>query len=290
MTSAVDYHKMAMEFAGLGLRYRARRNGEIALAYFKQALDFELAAIDQLEQVEGLTGSVLYRSAGTLALDCRQFRKAEQLTAHALAGDPPPDIAEELRDLWGEICFQRHLDLNGFALQDYELHMSLSGPAVIRGLAPHNAIYGRVDSVEKLIHRTAERKLGGPFRPGAQPIEEVKENYRMMVSAPRDGRFAVTIKFASLIQPTLSGIYDVAPVMDEFMRLIELLNRSRDDAVQDLIGVPAYVRNFFALAKKIAPDGERIRLVGFTAIRNGDEHSAALTRTADAITPPSRLT
>ena len=287
MTSASDYHKMAMEFADLGLRYRARRNGELALAYFEQALDFELAAIAELDQADGLAGSVLYRSAGTLALDCRQFRKAEQITAQALAGEPHPDIAEELRDLWEQIYFQRHLDLNGVALQDDELQMSLSGPEVSRGLAPHNAIYGRVDSIEKLIHRTAERKLGRQFREGGQPIKEVRDNYRMMVSVPREGSFAVTLKFGSLIQPTLPGMFDSASVMDEFMQLIGLVNRSRNNAIQDLISDHLYRQNFFGLAKKIAPDGERIRQVGFTAIRNGNERSVALTRPAYDITESS---
>ena len=45
MTSVSSYHNMAMEFADLGLRNRARGDGERALAYFKQALDLELAAI-----------------------------------------------------------------------------------------------------------------------------------------------------------------------------------------------------------------------------------------------------
>lgn len=286
MIAASDYHKMAMEFADLGLRYRARPDGKNALAYFKQALDFELAAIAELERTDGLAGSVLYRSAGTLALDCRDFRQAEQITARALAGDPHPDIAEELRDLLEQIYFQRHLDLNGVALQDDELQLSLAGPEVSKGLAPHNAIYGRVDSIEKLIHRTAERKLGRQFREGGAAIKEVRDNYRMMVSVPREGSFAVTLKFGSPVKPTTDDVPDAASVMDEFMQLIELVNRWRDDAIQNIIADPAYLRNFFGLAKKIAPDGESIRQVGFTTIRNGNEHPIMLTRPADEIAPP----
>lgn len=287
MTAASDYHKMAMEFADLGLRYRARRNGELALAYFKQALDFELAAIGELDQTSGLAWSILHRSAGTLALDCRDFRKAEQITAQALAGDPHPDIAEELRDLLEQIYFQRHLNLNGVALQDDELQMSLSGPEVSRGLAPHNEIYGRLDSIEKLIYRTAERKLGRQFRRGGPPVKEVRDNYRMMVSVPREGSFAVTLKFGSLIQHTRRSELDAASVLDEFMQLVGWVNRSRNDEIQDLISDQLYLLNFFDLAKKIAPDGESIRQVGFTAIRNGSEHSVALTRPADEIIAPS---
>ena len=287
MTAVSDYHKMAMEFADFGLRYRARRNGELALAYFKQALDFELAAIGELDQTSGLAWSILHRSAGTLALDCRDFRKAEQITAQALAGDPHPDIAEELRDLLEQIYFQRHLDLNGVALQDDELQLSLAGPEVSNGLAPYDAIYGRVDNIEKLIHRTAERKLGRQFRERGKLAKEVRDNYRMMVSVPREGSFAVTLKFGSLVQPAPHSALDATSVMDELMQLIELINSWRDDAIQNIIPDQAYLRNFFDLAKKIAPDGDSIWQVGFTAIRNGSEHSVALTRPADEITPPS---
>lgn len=286
MTAASDYHKMAMEFADLGLRYRARRNGELALAYFKQALDFELAAISEIDQTSGLAWSILHRSAGTLALDCRDFRQAEQITARALAGDPHPDIAEELRDLLEQIYFQRHLDLNGVALQDDELQLSLAGPEVSNGLAPYDAIYGRVDNIEKLIHRTAERKLGRQFRERGQLAKEVRDNYRMMVSVPREGSFAVTLKFGSLVRPAPHGALDATSVMDELMQLIELINRWRDDAIQNIIPDQAYLRNFFDLAKKIAPDGDSIWQVGFTTIRNGSGHAVALTRPANEITPP----
>ena len=247
----------------------------------------ELAAIGELDQTSGLAWSILHRSAGTLALDCRDFRKAEQITAQALAGDPHPDIAEELRDLLEQIYFQRHLDLNGVALQDDELQLSLAGPEVSNGLAPYDAIYGRVDNIEKLIHRTAERKLGRQFREGGQPVKEVRDNYRMMVSVPREGSFAVTLKFGSLVQPAPHGAPDATSVMDELMQLIELINSWRDDAIQNIIPDQAYLRNFFDLAKKIAPDGDSIWQVGFTTLRNGSKHSVALTRPADEITPPS---
>lgn len=84
--SSGEHHNLAMEFADLGIRNRVQGNMERALAYFKQALDFELAAISELDQTDGLAWSVLHRSVGTLALDCRDFRRAEQITTRALAG------------------------------------------------------------------------------------------------------------------------------------------------------------------------------------------------------------
>jgi hypothetical protein len=42
---------------------------------------------------------VLHRSAASLAIECAQLREAERLIGRALAGNPPADIADELRDL-----------------------------------------------------------------------------------------------------------------------------------------------------------------------------------------------
>ena len=277
MTSVSSYHNMAMEFADLGLRSRARGDGARALAYFKQALDWELAAMAELGRSDGLAWSILHRSAGTLALDCRQFRLAEQITARALAGEPHPDIVDELRDLWEQIHFQRELDRHGIAVRDGELQLSLSGPEVGNGLAPYNEIYGRVDNTATLITRTAERKSGREFRERGSPAKEIRENYRTLVSVPRQGSFAVTLKFGNPIQGTLPGMFDTTSVVDEFMDLLGLLNSSRIRDLQDLIPDPAYLRNFFGLAKKIAPDGERVRQVGFI-VKSGDkERSVALT-------------
>ena len=96
-----DFHNKAMEFAERAFMVRVQGNTEESTKLFEKALEYELAAIAQLE-VEGRiepTNSVLHRSAATLALDCNQPRKAEQIATKALAQDPPQEIADELREL-----------------------------------------------------------------------------------------------------------------------------------------------------------------------------------------------
>ena len=127
-----------MEFADRGLKKRAHGNAKESLVYFEQALRYELAAIDELDQKDRLAWAVLHRSAGTLALDCRDFRQAEKIVATALAQEPHPAIAEELRDLWQQIHFQRHLDLKGITLQEeVEPQQTPSEPVEIRGILRH---------------------------------------------------------------------------------------------------------------------------------------------------------
>lgn len=289
MPSARDLHELAMEFADLGFSRRRQRQGDQSLAYFRQALDCELAAIAQIGKSDKLVWSILHRSAGTLALDCREFRQAEQITASALAGDPHPDIVEELRDLLEQIYFQRHLDLKGIELRDDELQLSLSGHHVGSGLVKYDEIYNRVDNTAKLLFRTAERKSGRDFREGGQPSKEIRDNYQTMVSVPRSGSFALTLRFGNLMQRPLPGMFDTAAIMDEFLELMGLMNQSRTDEIQHFIPDPAYFRNFFGLAKKLAPDGERVGQVGFTAIRGGEERSIQLTTPATEITLPPML-
>lgn len=45
------------------------------------------------------TRSVLFRSAAQLAFNCGKVREAEQLIAAAIAGNPPLEILQELRQL-----------------------------------------------------------------------------------------------------------------------------------------------------------------------------------------------
>jgi hypothetical protein len=53
------------------------------------------------------TRSVLHRSAVSLAVDCCQLRETERLIGRVLSGNPPPDIADELRDLLLGAVFAR---------------------------------------------------------------------------------------------------------------------------------------------------------------------------------------
>ena len=74
-------------------------------------------------------------------------------------------------------------------------------------------------------------------------------------------------------------------IVDEFMDLIEFINRSRVAEIQERIPDPAYLRNFFGLAKKIAPDGQRIRLVNFTVRRGEEERSVEVAKPASEFPP-----
>ena len=103
MTAVKENHNQAMEIAFFANRERRRGNAEKAADLFRQALDYELSALEGMDESDGMSWAVQRRSAGWLALDCNQRRLAERLACKVLAGDTHPDIVEELRDLLKQI-------------------------------------------------------------------------------------------------------------------------------------------------------------------------------------------
>ena len=110
MSAMNDLHRRAMDFAAQGFMAQMGEEPESAVNLFEEALELELAAIAELREPVEPTNSVLHRSAGWMAVHCGKFRQAEQLASRALGGEPPEAIAEELRGLWEQTSFRRHLN------------------------------------------------------------------------------------------------------------------------------------------------------------------------------------
>ena len=106
MSNVKHLHDKAMDFADRALVSRMAGDAEFSVKLYRRALDWELKAINEMPERGGLAWDVLHRSAGTLALDCGDYRLAERLACKALAGEPDPEIAEELRELLDAI-FER---------------------------------------------------------------------------------------------------------------------------------------------------------------------------------------
>jgi Flp pilus assembly protein TadD len=87
--------------------FAAKRRGdtEQAKELFQQALTYERDACELVAPDFSAepTRSVLHRSAASLALAWGELREAERLIAIALTGNPPAEIAEELRDLLQQV-------------------------------------------------------------------------------------------------------------------------------------------------------------------------------------------
>jgi hypothetical protein len=220
--------------------------------------------------------SVVLRSAASLALECRETREAERLISQALSGDPPEEIAIELRDLLEQVYFARHLELHDLTLQPNEFQLSLAGPAVGFGIASTSDFIDRVNHVESLLYRTAERKTGQPFRERGRVKGKLYEAFQLFISVPRAASFAVSIRLGTSSQLALPGMDSSVEVINEIMDCLELFNERKAAALQRRITDQAYYRNFVALANKIAPDGDEIVTVGLTSLSATQERRLAL--------------
>ena len=109
MNKTTDLHEKAMEFYDEGFFARREDKKSLAKEKFRKALELEIQAAETLKDKLDIepSRSVLYRSAASMAMSCEEYRQAEKLIATALAGNPPEEIAEELRDLLEEVNLRK---------------------------------------------------------------------------------------------------------------------------------------------------------------------------------------
>jgi tetratricopeptide (TPR) repeat protein len=205
MTRTAELHRRAMEVADRALIETLHARTDSALKLYQEAFQLEREAAIEASRLNlgEPTISVLHRSAATLALDAGETREAEKLIALALAQDPPDSIAEELRDLLEQVTFRRHLALRGVQLNPSEFQLALTGAAVGFGIVSSADFIDRVETVEKLVYRTAERKMNKPFREGGRRNKALQNEVDLFVSVPRAASFAVTFRIGSSFQASL---------------------------------------------------------------------------------------
>ena len=163
-------------------------------------------------------------------------------------------------------------------LVDDELQMSLSGQQVGFGFVRSSELLDRIEDSSRLIYRIFERKRGQQFREKGRTRKEILDSHPMFLSVPRAASYAVTLKLGGLMgQTSLPGVSGAVEVIDEFMDLMGLVSEKKISEIERRINDPAYYWNFLGLAKKLAPDGEQIRQVGFTVLRNGKESAVDVT-------------
>jgi hypothetical protein len=283
-------HNKAMELASRAFVADIRADYASAEELFRQAFESERrAALLVLQERDAEpTRSVLLRSAASLAVDCREFREAERLVALGLSGNPPAEIAEELRDLLEKVYFSRHLSLRGLELDPVEFQMSLTGGAVGFGVAESDQFLRRAEALEKLLIRTVERVRGYPFREIGGPTKEALQGFEVYFSSPRAASFAITVRLGRPHRQLLLPITDFkgpSEVVDEFLTCVREFNGEEFDALRQRITQEAYFNNFSALIRKLAPDGEKVRTVGFTSRRGEEKREVALIRRPARIWP-----
>ncbi len=105
-----ELHQKAMSLADRAFYAKKEHDFEEAQSTYLEAFEYEKAAAILLvnDYNQEPTRSVLFRSAANLLLNLpfpnnNHFRQAEKMIAYGLSGNPPEEIAEELREAWSEV-------------------------------------------------------------------------------------------------------------------------------------------------------------------------------------------
>lgn len=136
MASYKDIHNKAMDLAFFGDREMNAGNEQKAKELYHEAFEAEreaaFTAQDNGTPEPGL--SILFRSAASLALQCKEYREAERIIAHALAGNPTNEIAAELRELLLDVYETNNItdDTN---VVSYELQIPKSETTIFKTLS-----------------------------------------------------------------------------------------------------------------------------------------------------------
>lgn len=277
-------HSEAMDLAEKAMLDRARGKGEAAKKHLAEALrkEEQAARLAVKNSVPEPTRTILLKSAAHLAVDAGNLRLAEQLIGIALAGDPPEELALELRGVFEEIGFHRHLDLRGVELQNNDLQMVMVGDAIAPGMVASDQFIKRVETFQSLIYRTSESDLGIEYRERGDPKQEIEKPLQMYVSVPRAASFAVSLKVASQKGQAEFSFAESSVVIDHVMDRLGMFERADYESLSMQIPKQEYFDNFVRLASDLAPDGQLVKMVGFTTQRGTVEKRLEMRRSPKA--------
>lgn len=95
---ARDWHTQAMDYVEQAQVAQMLGDAEAELSLLNKALFYEWSASQEAGPEEP-TRSVLHRSAATLAIRCQNWMLARKIAVRGLTGNPPDEIADELREV-----------------------------------------------------------------------------------------------------------------------------------------------------------------------------------------------
>jgi len=298
MSTIDELHPKAMDIAEQAFHLRSKGREEEAKRLFLEALEIEQQAafLLPLTQESEPSRSILFRSAASLAYNGGNYKMADRLIANGLSGFPPPEIEEELKNLYEDVNFMRHLSARGIELSSREWLMTIYGDAISYGKATTEILMTRVDRITALYYRTVERLFKLPYRIKGGVNPEIKEKYELYISALLPSSFAVTFQ-VGIPDPQIPLFPELEPrepikpelVIDEVMSCFEILESTNPGDLKEKIKDETYYENFIGLAKQIAPDGEKVKFVGFTVKKNGIEKPIALRKSKKQLQETSDL-
>ncbi|MDR2501248.1 MAG: hypothetical protein LBD37_09285 [Treponema sp.] len=281
-------HNQAMDLAEKAILLKISQKTNESVEAFNAAFSLEMQAAMQIQDKYDFepSRSIMFRSAASLALNAGLFREAEKMIAIGLSGNPPEPIADELRDLYEDINFERHLKVKGVTLLDSDVQLSLSGNAASHGMIKADEFIKRAKIFDNMAIRTAERLLNTPFRERGRVPKYVKDNFQTYYSVPRAASFAITMRVGYMLNNY--NLFEEenniqVKVINDILENIEMINNHDEKKLENKIKNEDYFINTLGLIKKLSPDNKEVSLVGLTTSKKGDNNMVAFTRPTEEI-------
>src|SRR5690606_25146746 len=124
-----------------------------------------------------------------------------------------------------ELYFQRHLELRNTIIDPTEIQLVIAGRGIGYGMAKSELVFDKLHTFEKLTIRTAERKIGNPFRSHGDVSKTIKNRFQPYLSVPRAASFAFTIRIgAPTDQMKLPGFESSIEIIEDLVKNIGLVN------------------------------------------------------------------
>lgn len=269
MSAVRDLHQQAMTLAQEALIARETGDKTRAAQLAARAFPLEQQAAHLIANSPASepTRSILYRSAATLAYQAGDYATAQRLVAEGLAGYPAPRTEQELKDLFEQINLASHLQTRDTTLTASQMQLALTGNEVGSGQIAYSAFNDRLGALVTMIDRTMRRLMGESYQRGGQGFHQSRP-FVPLISSPRLGSFAVTVEVAQKTNRPMTFLTTGDAVIDQVINGIQLVEDQQLDELSRQIPDESYLVNFVSLAQQLAPDGERVKMVGLTSARS----------------------
>jgi len=265
MSDICTFHDQAMQMMNDAFLLKNSDNHEEARQKFIQACELESKSAFLVEKlpINEPSRSMLFLGAASLAWHGEDYESAERLIGEGLSGYPPDNVRDDLFKLLDNIKFARLARKNSQILREAEAEIRLSGSGVGHGRIKSQCLISRIDAIDKIISRTAQRAYGLKF--GTHPKKHQGfPDYQVDIEWAEAGSFGMKIRLTQKINEQLSFFQkDPSEILKDVIDNIELLNKGHSDELKNNINDDEYYTHFVSQSKEIFPDGNIINNVGF---------------------------
>lgn len=282
-----EKHNEAMDLAEQAFEL-VQRLPDLSQELFEKAYYIERAIADTIEAIEENepSRSIFYKSAASLALNAKLFREAEISACLGMSGIGNNVELDELRDIFDQVNFERHLYLNGVDLENNQFQLSFVGNEVGSGYIKSSELIDRLNIITDLARKEVEKKANKKFNSRGRP-GKVVQMYPLYFSAGMTGSYKIIIQIGNSKknQPLIGGKYDIEKdIIKSIIKKVEYINNNNLDALKKEYGTDDPYYDFFVESiKSFAPDGNKIKMIGFTTTIDGEEVRTKLTRRRNEI-------